>query len=208
MSCHSTPANVAVLGFHAHSFSVSRDAVEAEFHWLKKVGRDRAVSAPDPHEWEDFLMRQEQWARHEPGLSDKKRASITARLRESYDQVPDGQTYYALSNIPARLSQVTDTSLAQDALNRVRDRIDTLRSTSPSKDTDARLPDALSPLLSALGHIRSSGEPILGKESDEDSAGFDYTALQDVRVDNLSRNDIYLLHRSAMESLRKLRRIS
>lgn len=205
MSCHSTPANIAVLGFHAHSFSVSREAVEAEFHWLKKVGRDRAVSAPDSNEWGDFLMRHEQWARHEPGLSDKKRASMTARLRESYDQVPDGQTYYALSNIPARLNQVTDPALAQEALDKLSEKVESLRSRTPSKDYDARLPDALTPLLVTLERIQPSPERSEGVESEGGRSVI--RALQDIKLDRLSRNEVYLLHRAAVESLRKVRRL-
>lgn len=129
MSCHSTPANVAVLGYCGKAFNLPAAAVESEFHWLKKIGKDRAMPIPERAEWEEFVLQRERWVKHDDTLSDVRKERTLARLRDSYDQVPDGPTFYALSNLPVRLAQVTDPAYVEQAAGKVLARLDGLMTT-------------------------------------------------------------------------------
>lgn len=126
MSCHSTPANVAVLGYCGKAFSLPATAVENEFHWLKKIGKDRAMPVPERSEWEEFVLQRERWVKHDDTLSAAHKERTLARLRDSFDQVPDGPTFYALVNLPVRLAQVTDPAYVEQAADKVISRLDGL----------------------------------------------------------------------------------
>lgn len=119
MSCHSTPANIAVLGYAAGAYGLDSETVESEFHWLKRVGRDRQMPPPTPEQWQDFCDQQGQWISHDDRLTDVRRARLTERVAAARSDSPDGPTFYALENLPARLSYVTDPTTVRTTLKKV-----------------------------------------------------------------------------------------
>jgi hypothetical protein len=154
VSCHSTQANVVLLRHGAHSYGLSPAAVETEFHWLKKIGKTRAATAPSPSEWTEFLLQREQWIRHDSRISERKRENSLTRLVESYEQVPDGPTFYALSNLPARLSQVTAPESLTEAAGRVRDKVMRMTSGGVGKDNSQGLNKIVTHLAEACRYLK------------------------------------------------------
>lgn len=205
MSCHSTPANVAVLGFYAQTHRLPTTVVETEFHWLKKIGRDRAVMAPTEKEWEEFLLQRERWVKHETSITPGRREKTLARLSESYHQVPDGPTYYALNNLPVRLRQVSSPSSVLDAADKVDARLERIEGESQGKNTDAgilKMADIVNQAAGFLGLDTS--------KTDHISAGDEIRhLLQGIRqsdLDEVRPEQAYLAHQKLLEGLRVTRR--
>lgn len=130
MSCHSTPGNLAVLGYCAGSFGLDAESVESEFHWLKRIARDRQVPPPSQEEWQAFCDRQATWVAHDERLSDVRRGRLTSRLDVARaGETPDAATFYALQNLPSRLSYVTDAATVRGTMGKVQQMTDRLAKT-------------------------------------------------------------------------------
>lgn len=188
MSCHSTPANVALLGYGAHAAGLSANAVETEFHWLKKIGKSRAALAPTAAEWTELLLQREQWIRHDPGLSQRKREASLARLADSYEQVPDGPTYYALSNLPARLSQVTAPETVMNAAERVQEKVTRMAAGPAGKDDRA-----MRTVIDGLSVVCQRLKVSLPEQQDESAAAAQrmVEGIQRADLGRATRSDLY-----------------
>lgn len=205
MSCHSTPANVAVLGFYAQTMKLPSRAVENEFHWLKKMGRDRSVAAPTLEEWNDFLIQRERWVKHDSVLTAHRKETTLERLANSYEQVPDGPTYYALNNLPVRLNQVTAPSCIHDALNKVSARAERLEEGSHGKDSQHALSVMAEAVWEAAGDLGSDLLRRSGNSPHEDIP----RGLEEIRrldMKEVTPAQIYSGHEKLLKSLRATRR--
>jgi len=205
MSCHSTPVNVAILGFYTQTMKLPSRAVETEFHWLKKIGRDRSVAAPTLEEWNNFLIQRERWVTYDNMLTAHRKETTLERLANSYEQVPDGPTYYALSNLPVRLNQVTDPNCIHSALNKVSTRIEKLTSGGHGKNNQ----DSLNVMAEAIWEAASDlGSDVLRRKDTNPHEDI-LQGLEEVRrldMKEVSPAQIYSGHEKILKSLRVTRK--
>lgn len=217
MSCHSTPGNLAVLGYSAGAYGLDSETVESEFHWLKRVGRDRQTPAPTAAEWQEFCDKQAQWIAHDDRLSEMRRAKLGDRITAARSDTPDGATYYALENLPARLSYVTDPATVHTTLlkvQRLTDQAAKMGNTNPDS-----LKEAVLSLRRAEALITRRNAPdaadlpddeySLLEEATEATEMLDiYLATPNEREGQASREHLYQAHRWIASALQHLKRRS
>lgn len=126
MSCHSTPQNIAITGYCSAAYGVDPSTAETEFHWLKKVARDRGAIPPDQQQWQDFLDQQARWIAHDDRLTTTRKAQLAERIAKARDNMPDAQSFYALEHLPSRIAYVTDATTVRGTLMKVQEKTDGL----------------------------------------------------------------------------------
>lgn len=217
MSCHSTPGNLAVLGYCAGAYQLDAGSVESEFHWLKKLGKERHMAPPSDAQWQAFLDQQAQWVSHDDSLPRVRRARLADRVAAARDVLPDGPSYFALQNLPARLAYVTDAATVRSTAMKVQQRVDALLGKSGEVSIPAdRLARADVELRNALSLLQGHGadEPVMESTTADDVL----TRLSDT-VENIDiwvstplekdgeavRENLYQAHRRLGVALRMLR---
>lgn len=217
MSCHN-PSNIGVLGYCAGAFALDSESVESEFHWLKRVGRDRRFPAPSQEEWVGFCEQQASWVTHDDRLSSTRRARLLARIDTARTGgTPDGPTYYALQNLPSRLTYVTAPETVRGTLSKLQSLTDRVAKTGQADENNLR---------EAVLNMRRA-EAILTQHSAPDPAELptdldslideasEVTEMLDIylatpsgeRTGQATREHLYQAHRWIASALRELKRI-
>jgi len=216
MSCHN-PSNIGVLGYCAGAFSLDSESVESEFHWLKRVGRDRRLPAPSSQDWAQFCDQQTSWISHDERLSDTRRARLLSRLETARSgDAPDGATFYALQNLPSRLTYVTDPDTVRATVTKVQFLTDRVAKTGHADENNLR--EAVLNLRRAEAILTRHSTPdpadlptdmySLVEEASEVTEMLDiYLATPTHEEGQASREHLYQAHRWIASALRQLKRI-
>jgi gamma-glutamylcyclotransferase (GGCT)/AIG2-like uncharacterized protein YtfP len=111
MSCSSIPVSSAAVSLACQGELLTKAEIQSIFHTLKNEGEKELT--PLRKEYEEELEHLLLIANNHPGLSDKRRASIVARLNEAFTlPIPDGPTWFATKNILSS-SAIATTNLEQ-----------------------------------------------------------------------------------------------
>ena len=217
MSCHSTPGNLAVLGYCSGVYQLDSRSVEGEFHWLKKLGKERRVAAPSDGQWQSFLDQQAQWVAHDQSVPRVRRARLAERVAAARDVLPDGPSFFALQNLPARLAYVTDTGTVRSTVLKVQRRVDDLLGGKDVSGVPAErlarvemeLRNAFS-LLDGNGsdhplRVEGSREDVLTRISDTIELIDTWVSTPLNREGEAVRENVYHAHRRISAALRLLR---
>lgn len=217
MSCHSTPGNLAVLGYCSGSYELDSPTVESEFHWLKRVGRDKQFPAPSPQQWQEFCDQYSQWVAHDENLGEVRRARLADRITAARSDTPDAATFYALENLPARLQFVTDPQRVRETVTKVQRYTDQAAKTGRVNIESFR--DAVYNLRQAESVLRLQSAPDPADLPDDvyslTEEAAEVTEMLDVYLDTLTsapgqatREHVYQAHRWIASALRHLKRRS
>lgn len=217
MSCHSTPGNLAVLGYCAGAYQLDSRSVEGEFHWLKKLGKERRVATPSESQWQSFLDQQAQWVAHDQSVPRVRRARLAERVAAARDVLPDGPSFFALQNLPARLAYVTDAGTVRSTVLKVQTRVDEFLGGKDVSEVpverfaavEAELRNAFS-LLDGTGAdhpVREEGsaEDVLTRISDVVEMIDTWVSTPLNREGEAVRENMYQAHRRITAALRMLR---
>lgn len=217
MSCHSTPGNLAVLGYCAGAYQLNSTSVEGEFHWLKRLGKERRVAAPSEEQWQGFLDQQAQWVAHDGLVPRVRRARLAERIAAARDVLPDGPSFFALQNLPARLAYVTDPATVRATALKVQGRVDALIGKLEEQQPDA------GKLRRGDGELQEALALLQGREVEpaapEDMSGSELVDRLSETIENIDiwvstplnnegeavRENLYQAHKKLAVALRLLR---
>lgn len=210
MSCHSTNANLGVIGSAARTYGLPQSIAENEFHLLKQraaAGAEALGEEETPEqrqeeekEWREFLDRQALWVSGADFIPAERRFKLGDRLvAAANDPMPDASTRYALQNLHARLASISSDKAAKETLQSLSTRIQAMISSPPSDEVLDDLREASLDLERAQAVVYNWEEP--------DPLEYPETpdAIVDRMLDSAEMLDTYLSVRSEGEQKRSER---
>jgi len=168
MSCHSTNANLGVIGFAARSYGLPQSIAENEFHLLKQRSAAGAkeldlpeeATEQDSKEWKEFLEQQSLWVSGADFLPPERRYKIGDRITAALsDPMPDSATRYALQTLHTRLSTISSDKVARDTLTSVTGRVQKMILSPPDHADIAEIREAALDLERAQSVVYDWEEP-------------------------------------------------